>query len=360
MDVYEELREILDAYPSGAPKSPVFDKIIRSLFMPEEATIAVKMSFLPKSVEFIAAACGISEEEAEEHLEIMADKAVIFCRQKDGKRLYGLLPTIPGLFEFPLMKGADTPELKKLGKLWEEYHDEAMGASFSGNPTPLVRVVPVSRSLDMQNRAHPYEEVSKFIDDADFIALAQCACRVSIGKCDAPKDVCIIFGGPGRFLVERGYAREISKGEAHKVLDVAEDAGLIHTSNNSADKASLICNCCPCCCTILRGRTKLHLPHAFAVSSFEAQVDADECSGCATCADERCKMDAIEIVDEKAVVNPENCVGCGLCVTSCPTASIRLVRRAEAPDIPSTVQEMGLKIAGEKGKLQKFIEILKR
>ena len=33
MDVYEILREILDTHPVGAPKSVVFDKILKILFI---------------------------------------------------------------------------------------------------------------------------------------------------------------------------------------------------------------------------------------------------------------------------------------------------------------------------------------
>ncbi len=360
MDVYEELREILDAHPVGAPKSEAFDDILQALFTPDEAGLAVHMSFAPKSAEEIAKAAGITPEEAGKKLEAMADKVVIFCREKDGKRTYGLLPTIPGLFEFPLMKGADTTELKRLGELWENYHSGGMGASFAGGETPFARIIPVDRSLTAQNRAHPYEEVKRFIDETSYIALAQCACRVSVKACDAPLDVCLIFGTPGKFLVQRGYAREITREEGYKVLDRAEEAGLVHTSNNSADRPTFICNCCNCCCTILRCRTQLDLPNAFATSAFVAQVDAEECTGCATCADERCPMEAIDIRDDVAVVNEERCIGCGLCVTYCPSAAITLVRRAEPPEIPANMQEVGIKVAKEKGKFEKFLKIMQR
>ena len=106
MDVYERLREILDAHPSGAPESKAFDEILRILFTHEEAELAIHMSFSPKPAHEIASACGIPTDEAEHLLESMADKAVIFSREKDGKLSYGLLPTVPGLFEFPLMRGA--------------------------------------------------------------------------------------------------------------------------------------------------------------------------------------------------------------------------------------------------------------
>jgi hypothetical protein len=187
----------------------------------------------------------------------MADKTVIYCREKNGQKTYALVPTIPGLFEFPLMTGGGTAEAERLGKLWEEYHTEAMGIAFCGNPTPLMRVIPVEKSLESVTTVHPYEEVADFVEKATYIAVTNCACRVIVGKCDKPKEVCMIFGPFGEFLVQRKHARHVTKMEAMGVLDIAEKAGLVHTSNNSTDRAGLICNCCPCCCTVLRGKTRV-------------------------------------------------------------------------------------------------------
>jgi ferredoxin len=358
MDIYEELRAILDAYPSTAPKANSIDQILRMLFTPQEAAVAVNMSYRVKTPAAIAQKAEISEREALKHLEAMAEKGIIISRSKDGAMLYGLVPLIPGVFEFPFMKGGGTPMHKRLGKLWEEYHKEALGASFSGNPTPLMRVVAVEKSITAQDRVHPYEEVKKFIENASYIALANCACRVSVEGCSKPKEVCLIFGNAAEFLVERGFARKISQEEGLKVLDLAEEAGLVHTSNNSADRANLICNCCPCCCTVLRGRTQLKHPHAFEPSRFEAVVRTSECTGCSVCTDVRCPMKAIAMVNDIAVVNTAECIGCGLCVTGCPTGAMVLTERAQVPSTPATIVEMGLKIAQEKGRLEAFLNIM--
>jgi Na+-translocating ferredoxin:NAD+ oxidoreductase subunit B len=358
MDIYERLREVLDAHPTTAPKAKSIDEILRTLFTPEEAAVAVSMSYKAKSPAGIAKNAGLTEDEAEKHLEAMADKGIIFSRNKDGEKRYGLVPLIPGVFEFPFMKGGKTPMLQRLGKLWEEYHHEALGASFAGNPTPLMRVVAVEKSITPQDRVHPYEEVKNFITQANYIALANCACRVSVAACDKPKEVCLIFDGMAEFLVERGFARQINKEEGLKVLDISEAAGLVHTSNNSAERANLICNCCPCCCTVLRGRTQLNHPHAFEPSRFEALVHKEECTGCSICADERCPMKAIKIVDDAAIIHTADCIGCGLCVSGCPTGAIVLTERKQIPSTPATAAEMGAKILQEKGRLDNFLKIM--
>lgn len=361
MDPYDQFQEILDAHPSGAPKSDILKQILQILFTPEEAGIALHMSFRVKPAEEIAQSVSKPVDEVKAYLKSMADKVVIFCREKDGISYYGLLPTIPGLFEFPLMKGGGTTQTDTLSKLWEAYHQEKQGIAFCGNPTPAARVIPVDKSLIALSHVHPYEEIKSVVNISKYIAVSHCACRVSINKCNHPREVCFIFGSTAEFLVSKGYARQISNEEAIKILDQCEEHGLVHTSNNSIDKATFICNCCPCCCTILRGRTQLKHPHAFAQSSYQAFINKEDCNGCLICIEERCPMEAIAITEEGvAKVLPNNCIGCGLCVSACPQLAISLREISPAPQHPKTFQEMGLKIAAEKGKIDRFMKIMKQ
>ena len=109
MDIYERLRKILDSHPTTAPKAKSIDEILRILFTPEEAALAVNMSYKTKSVSSIAKAAGLSESKVTQNLESMANKGIIHSRNKEGEKFYGLLPLIPGVFEFPFMKGGGTP-----------------------------------------------------------------------------------------------------------------------------------------------------------------------------------------------------------------------------------------------------------
>jgi electron transport complex protein RnfB len=359
MEAYKRLREILDSHPSTAPEAGAIYEILKILFTPQEAAVAMNMSFKMKEPAEIAQNAGLSQNETIKLLEAMANKGVIMSRRKEGEQLYGLVPLIPGLFEFPFMKGGGTPMHKRLGELWEEYHREALGMSFAGNPTPLTRVVAVDKSIPARDRILPYEDAKNFINEASVIALTNCACRISVNACDKPREVCLVFGKAAEFLIERGFARRISKEEGIAVLETAEREGLVHTTNNSADRANLICNCCPCCCTVLRGRTQLKHPHAFDPSRFEAFVQADKCTGCSTCIDDRCPMGAIKLEDNVAEVNTEECIGCGLCVTTCPAEAMVLVERKQVPSTPANIMEMSTKVLQEKGRLDAFMKIMK-
>lgn len=360
VDDYEKLRQILDKHLAGAPPSSRLDQILRILFTPEEVRVALGMIFAPTSVAEIAARSGVPAEEAAALCESMAGKGIVFSREKGGVMGYSLLPTIPGLFEFPFMKGGGEPMHQALAKLWEEYHRESLGNSFASSPTPITRVIPVERAIDTRVEVLPFEVVSRMLERNDTFALTACACRVSVAACDKPRDVCLIFDATGRFLIDRGFAREITREEALDVLRRADEAGLVHTTNNSQDRLVLICSCCPCCCTILRGLTQLNNPNAFAVSRWSARVEPDLCNGCGVCEDERCPVAAIVVRESVAQVDEARCIGCGLCVTGCDVEAVRLVPRRNPPDPPRTIIDMGLQIASEKGNAEDFINLMRR
>ncbi|NQT20749.1 MAG: 4Fe-4S binding protein [Planctomycetes bacterium] len=51
------------------------------------------------------------------------------------------------------------------------------------------------------------------------------------------------------------------------------------------------------------------------------EVDADECVGCESCVPE-CPVEAISMVDDKAVIDQETCTQCETCIEVCPTEAI--------------------------------------
>lgn len=327
------------------------------LFSKEEIEIAIHMNFKSKSVGSISTRSSISPSEVENRLESMADKAIILSRKKDSKKLYSLLPTVPGLFELSLAKKKEPPMQQKLAELWHRYNEEAMVESLCGKPTPQMRVIPVEKAIPIQHNIFPYEKVSELIKNSKYLAVFDCACRASAGNCDAPMDVCLCFGTTAKFIVDKGLGVELSHENAMNVLDKTEKAGLVHTSINCGDEPNIICSCCSCCCHTLRGITQLHNPNALATSSYIAMVIPDDCDTCRICVNERCPVNAIEIEDT-ALVKSDSCIGCGLCVTGCPSEAIKLIARKEPSGTPSTVQDMVVKIATEKGKLDELIKLM--
>ena len=192
-------------------------------------------------------------------------------------------------------------------------------------------------------------------------SVAECACRVASGEdaCDKPKNVCLMFDSTAEFLIERKIAKKITREEALEIVLKSEKEGLVHTTNNSKDRLTFICNCCPCCCTVLVGQTKLNSKNPFAKSSWIASVNKDACTGCGICKTERCPVEAILVYDEKADVNDSLCIGCGLCSSTCPEDAISMISRSNYEKTPETAGEMMQNIMKEKGKLKDYTDFNK-
>jgi electron transport complex protein RnfB len=359
MDQYESFRRIIDAHPTGAPPSEALDEILRILFTGDEIRIALAMSFRLKTVEEIARNAPVTPEEAGRHLEVMAEKGAIFCHPTKRGKGYALIPTAPGLCENSLQKKSkNTPSYERLKSLWKRYRNDGMISSICGDPTPLMRIIPIESTLPHKSHILPYEVVSNLIRSSGTIAVSDCACRMIEQYCNAPIETCFDFNNVAEFLIEKSLARRVSPEEALAILDETEKAGLVHCGNNNADKANKICNCCACCCLFLRGLTEFNNPHAIATSSYLAFVLEDKCTGCGICSIGRCQVKAINPWENKARVLAERCIGCGLCASACPEGSIQLRKREHAPDVPQTLKDMGLQVLKEKGKLEAFMEVM--
>ena len=352
-NIYEQLIDKLNQYPAGAPKTESFLELLKALFSEDEATVAVGLPQLPTPLPSICESMGREAADLKSILETMANKGLAYHRNQDGVDVYSLFPLVPGIFELQFMKGEVSDKTRMLAGLFDELWHSGWADDLFSSKTQMARVIVMEKEIPGGVEVFPYEKVSKFIDDADYLALSVCYCRhekeLLDKSCGRAKDVCLQFGRFARYVVERGFGREITKEEAYKVLDKSEEEGLVHLSDNSQKRINFICNCCGCCCGILGGITRLHKPHAVATSHFVLDIDPDTCSACEACV-ERCHFGALT-VNDVAEVDSEKCLGCGLCNVVCPTESLSMKRRDSISEPKQNLRELMTTIMQEKGKL---------
>lgn len=324
--LYEELASHLDRLPAGFPRTStgVELRILRRLFTPEQAALAVHLARKPESPAEIAGRTGKSAGELEVKLEEMSRKGLIFRIRRGDKVFYMASQFVVGIWEYQvnnldaeLIRDVDEylPHLNR-----EEYRTEI----------PVLRTIPISRALSVDQAVMPYDAAREIIAKQEKFLVAPCICRkehhISGKGCDKPVDTCLVFGLGADYYEENGIGRVITREEALEILDTAEAAGLVLQPSNSQN-ATNICTCCACCCQILRNLKALPNPAHYVASNYFAAVDSDRCSGCGTCTD-RCPMEAVTVEGGGASIDPNRCIGCGLCVTTCPGEALRLEKKS--------------------------------
>jgi len=320
--IYERLAEALDRLPNGFPRtsSNVEIRLLKKIFSPEEASIACQLSGSKESSDVISGRIGLSPEEAGAELTKMAEKGMLWDYEEEGKHLFRLAPFIVGIYE-----ASDVDH--ELAHLVEEYLASG-GAAGIMKPQPAIhRVVPANKATKSE-WILPYDDVKAFLMSSKSFRLNDCVCRIQqkhMGReCEFPLRTCLSFSAAER---PSGQG-SVSKEEALAFLDKAEELGLVHTVSNVTKGVGYVCNCCGCCCGLLRGITDWGIENSVAYANYYADISAQECVGCGTCI-ERCQVHAISDDNEVSVVDRAKCIGCGLCVTGCPNGAARLERKPD-------------------------------
>lgn len=332
--VYADLRMLLDTLPNGYPSTHngVEMKILRKVFTGEEAGLFQKLRLNFETTEQISERTGIDLEYLKKILPQMSDKGQIFGIHLGTVSLYKLLPFVFGIYEFQLNR-LD----RDFVELFEEYIDIAFGKEFFGHKPALMKVIPVGIDVPDGSSIEPYESVAQLIENSKSWGVRDCICKKSRAleghRCDKPMEVCFSFAPIEHAFDNAAGTRALTKEEAHGILKMAEDSGLVHMTSNMKSGHFYVCNCCKCCCHPLR-QYNLHRKNAAAKSNYIAFVDKNLCIACGTCRD-RCQVNAIEIEDCAMV---GDCIGCGLCSTTCPSGAIIMLRK-KGPDAPHVPED---------------------
>ncbi|MGI6209400.1 MAG: 4Fe-4S dicluster-binding protein [Anaerolineae bacterium] len=327
-DVYERLAEALDRLPNGFPRtaSGVEIAILKRIFTPEQAGLAALLTREMEPLEIIAERAGLSVAQARRALMAMARRGMVWFERQGGTSRFRLAPFIVGIYE------AQKDILDhELAHLVEDYMAQGGAAGIMGPEPALHRVIPALGSVRTE-WILPYDDVRAILLQARSFEVSDCICRVQQAKlgrtCRFPVHNCLSFSGREAAPGPDSLTRE----EALALLDEAEQVGLVHSVSNVAEGLGYVCNCCGCCCGILRGITEYGLAGSMARPNYVASIERGTCTACGRCA-QRCQVGAISEGEDGYGVLAERCIGCGLCVTGCPSGAASLSRLPAAQTV---------------------------
>ncbi len=364
---YRLLQERLDRNVTGAPYSPALIEILKLLCSPEDAAVARRVPTKPITSGRLARRLGMPVEELDAALTRLAEKGLVIDLENGGRRYYSLAPVVIGFFEFTFMRtGGDLP-LGELAQLFDEYmmQDDRFARAVFTKETQVGRAMVREEALPEDNFTEilDWERATHAIRSASAIGLSTCCCRHEaehLGKaCDAPQETCLSFGNGSRSLVRQGFAREIGEEEALEVLARAKEAGLMQTGDNVKHGLSYLCNCCGCCCGMLKALRRFDIRNAIVTSNWIAAVGDEGCGGCGLCVP-ACPVGALYVEEDagvegrsrrRVVCDATLCLGCGICVAACPTGALSMQPRAQRVYTPENTFDRVVAMAIERGKL---------
>ena len=273
---------------------------------------------------------GITIKELENKLDEMFQKGLINYGKSGEEKYYAAAPLVIGMFEYQLNRLT-----KEFISDFQQYCEEAFWEQeFNRTKIPQLRTIPIEQSITPEQNISTYDDLRTMIENVgEPIGVQECICRQAKDLLGDPckkteiRELCFSFRGAAMVYHEKGLNRLISKEEALNILEKVEEAGLVIQPGNS-QRPMCICCCCGCCCEVLNNQKRFKAPAQFFATNYYAEVDDDLCVGCGICED-RCNMDAIEVIDEKSQVNLDRCIGCGVCVPTCPQDAISLKKKEE-------------------------------
>lgn len=344
---YRLLQRHLDDQAVGFPaaRSGADLRFLAALFTPDEARMALRLTYRPEPQDRVLAAAApeFTAERALSLLESAFKKGAIGWKLKDGAAHWHLLPVVIGIYE--AQDGQPSPAFLEAAGAYMQTREYRR--SFAAVKPSQMRTIPIGLSVSAPRHVATYDDIRSLVGSSKGpLAILKCICREESRLEGKPcrmtsrAETCLAMGGMASSVLRRGHGREISAGEALEILRRNEKDGLVLQPANEL-QPEFVCSCCGCCCGMLGFQKALPDPSDFWATNHLAVVEASACTGCGACL-ERCQVNAISLPGAvgPAVVDVRRCIGCGLCVPTCRAGAMTLARKKEETVPPKDEEEL--------------------
>jgi 2-oxoacid:acceptor oxidoreductase delta subunit (pyruvate/2-ketoisovalerate family) len=315
------------------------DKLLHAIFTEEEANIiakGIKRTFWPTTIRRIRKRSRVSKDQL---------KKIIKDMKYTGKIIkFGpfciMLAYLPGMFEMYFTANRDDPEsLTKAGEahyalIESGFHVEHMREDYPflrviPSSKPVEKIIEVDKSIAVKHEVLPFEVLKKYLSRQKVFAVHPCSCRSAAKFSGNPckrteENFCVTAGIVAKHILKEGIGKKVTLDELLEIMKKAEKKGLVHQSVNIKKTSLFICQCCPCCCGVLKPTVDLKDKSIVCGSNFVPQLDEEKCTFCKVCI-KLCPMETISEKDQQTIkIDLDYCIGCGVCANICPNDAIKL------------------------------------
>lgn len=367
---YRLLQRQMDRHWTGVPDSPVLMELLQRIYTPEEAEWVRRLPVRPTKVSDLAKRLAVSETRVNDVYGPLAERGLVLDLNKQDERYFSIPPVLGGIFEFIFMRVREDLPQKELAALFDAYMNQDLNFAEAnyGGETQFARsfvreeAIPEGDFVEVLD----WERVTEVIQNASAITVGSCACRHQMEHldraCDAPMRTCISLNGGAEAMAHMQISEKISRNEALQIVEECKKHGLAQTGDNVKKGVTFLCNCCGCCCTLMKAMHTMNMQGAVMSTRWVMRSDAEKCTGCGICV-KTCPVQAIHLEPEsapggtrsRAVVNTDLCLGCGVCYSRCRKNAIGMVKREKQTFTPEDFFEKAVHAAIERGKLSDLI-----
>ncbi len=228
-----------------------------------------------------------------------------------------------------------------LGKMiFNRYHSKVL--SFEDTQ----KIFRIDQSISVVSEANksiiPFKYATKIIfQEPEFIAVMDCPCKKATKAPEPTINSCIAVGkGVASFWLDhcsKYNPRRLTQDEALDLITTLRRNGHITQAFfkvATGGSTGVICNCHPDTCaslqaTMFSSRIDKSLSMN-ANSGYSINHDTGKCNNCEKCV-KACNFDVIRFVDGHRRYSRTSCLGCGLCMESCPEKALSLYIDPDKP-----------------------------
>ena len=266
--------------------------MIMARYTPEEAAFLTGMPFSSKSLEELAAMKGMEPGALRVKLDALARKGILFRTVGGDTVRYRPNEAAFVFYRAAFWPGGTDETSKALAPLTNRYYLHGFSDNQAFTSKKALRVLPIEETVKDPKAIVPYEQAARVLDAVQYFAVSVCPCRhrknldPHAPNCRHSTEVCLHFDKLGRYTVENGMGREITREQTEEILRQCAEEGLVHGIQNWVEGIDTICN-------------------------------------------------------------QRLCVGCGVCAYKCPSASLVLELREGALPPPANVNDWMRQVAAE-------------
>lgn len=244
--IYTDFVDWLGKSWFGVPDSEFAIETIKATYSEKEAEFLTGFPYRLTALSQIAEMNAMTPTKIQPILDELARKGLIWRSEKRDEVAYSLNDLFFVIMRSKFWPGKQSEELTKIASSTNKYYYNGLFEDFNQMSLGGLRTVSIHQTIEDTREIRPYEDIVTLLDQFEYYTVSDCPCRQrkkldpDYEESNKPSEVCLHFDDLGKYIVQSGMGREITKEETEAILLKSAKAGLVHGVSNWEQKPDTI------------------------------------------------------------------------------------------------------------------------